>query len=276
MYLINLFIVYNTHNPVIFHLSGIEIFFLVIFAMMYFIGIIPARYDSTRFPGKPLAMIDGMTMIQRVYMQSEKALLLNDIYVATDDERIYKHVTGFGGKCLMTSPNHKTGTERCHEAFHLIEPAYPENETVIINIQGDEPYIQPRQIIEVADCFSDINTGIATLKKQISDSDDINNPNIVKVVTDNKGYAMYFSRSPIPYIRDHSTNTYHYFKHVGIYAYRAGVLDQVVAFQPEPCENAESLEQLRWLENGLTIKVAVTEFDNISVDTPEDLFKFVS
>jgi 3-deoxy-manno-octulosonate cytidylyltransferase (CMP-KDO synthetase) len=244
--------------------------------MMYYIGIIPARYASTRFPGKPLAMINGMTMIQRVYRQSEKALLLNDIYVATDDERIYKHVTGFGGKCLMTSSGHKTGTERCHEAYHLIEPAYPESETIIINIQGDEPYIEARQINEVTDCFSDFKTGIATLKKQISDLADINNPNIVKVVTDNEGYAMYFSRSPIPYIRDHSNNPSPCFKHIGIYAYRAGVLDQIVAFHPEPCENAEFLEQLRWLENGLSIKVAVTEFDNISVDTPEDLFKFVS
>jgi len=242
---------------------------------MNYIGIIPARYASTRFPGKPLAMIGGMTMIQRVYNQSGKALMLSDVYVATDDKRIFDHVIGFGGKSLMTSADHKTGTERCHEAYHLIESEYPIEETIIVNIQGDEPFIRPEQIDRLTDCFSDPETGIATLKTEITDPADIADPNIVKVVTDNKGFAIYFSRSPIPYLRNTSANAPHYYKHIGIYAFRAEILDKIAALVPEPCEVAESLEQLRWLENRMAIKVAVTEFCNISVDAPEDLYKFV-
>ena len=242
---------------------------------MLFIGIIPARYASTRFPGKPLAIIQGKSMIRRVYEQALQASCLAAVYIATDDQQIYEHVREFGGNCVMTSGNHQSGTERCDEAYERIKIDFPDTETVIINIQGDEPFISPEQIKLVADGFSEPGIGITTLKNEITDRADINNPNIVKVVTDRKDNALYFSRSPIPCIRNTSSSDIKYYRHIGIYAYRSVILKQIVNLASTKLETAESLEQLRWLENCIKIKVIETHSKSISVDTPEDLNKFV-
>lgn len=239
-----------------------------------FVGIIPARYASTRFPGKPLANIAGKPMIQRVYEQASK--VLNEVYVATDDQRIFNAVESFGGKVMMTSSHHKSGTDRCNEVCDKLNGAFD----VIINIQGDEPFIQPEQIKELQNCFLDENTEIATLTKLISEKDGydfLSNPNHVKVVIDKKNYALYFSRSVIPYFRGKETGEWaknqKYYKHIGIYAYKTDVLRQITTLPQSPLEVAESLEQLRWLENGYRIKVGFTDIESIGVDTPEDLEK---
>ena len=243
---------------------------------MHFIGIIPARYSSTRFPGKPLVDIGGKSMIQRVYEQASQAI--ERVYVATDDSRIFNHVEAFGGKVVMTSPNHKSGTDRCDEAIKKIQL----NEEriifdVIINIQGDEPFIQPGQLRLLKSCFEDTDVDIATLAKEITDNSDIFNPNVVKVIIDRDFKAIYFSRSPIPYVRNVDTvnwNTAHkFFKHLGIYAYRTKVLKQITMIKPSSLEIAESLEQNRWLENGFKIFVESTKLETIAIDTPEDLEK---
>jgi 3-deoxy-manno-octulosonate cytidylyltransferase (CMP-KDO synthetase) len=238
------------------------------------IGIIPARYNSSRFPGKPLAMINGKTMIRRVYEQASQSRKLHKVVVATDDERIRNEVERFGGNVIITASHHKSGTERCDEALEKLNEEFD----VIINIQGDEPFIDPQQIDDLVDIFFNENVDIATLAVQINDLDTLNNPNTVKVVTANNGKALYFSRLPIPFIRAGKTGTaikhHAYFKHLGIYGYRSNVLQQIVQLPESPLENAESLEQLRWLENGFSIFVKETNKENIAVDTPEDLKNF--
>jgi 3-deoxy-manno-octulosonate cytidylyltransferase (CMP-KDO synthetase) len=237
---------------------------------MKILGIIPARHASTRFPGKPLVYIAGKTMIQRVYEQSKKCALLTDVVVATDDDRIYDHVIGFGGKAVMTLSIHQSGTDRCAE----VAQDHPEF-NIIINIQGDEPYINPAQIGKVILCFDASGTQIATLVKKVNSNEELLNPNSPKVVLNKNAEAIYFSRSPLPYIRGQQQENwlqhFTYFKHIGIYGYRADVLQQITKLPVSSLEKAESLEQLRWIENGYRIKVAETELETYAIDTPEDL-----
>jgi 3-deoxy-manno-octulosonate cytidylyltransferase (CMP-KDO synthetase) len=241
--------------------------------MIKFLGIIPARYASTRFPGKPLALVNGVPMIQRVYQQA--LLAFQTVYVATDDERIMSAVKGFGGKVVMTSPTHPSGTDRICEALQTIEREENTRYNVVFNVQGDEPYIQAEALNQLKLCFENPSTHIATLAKPIHSVDDILNPNHVKLVKDNTGKALYFSRSPIPYLRnvpqDQWTEKYPYLKHLGIYAYRVDVLKEITKLSPSSLELAESLEQNRWIENGYNIRVEITEYESISIDTPEDL-----
>ena len=245
---------------------------------MRFVGIIPARYASTRFPGKPLADLGGKPMIQRVYEQAKKAL--NDVVVATDDERIYDCVKSFGGEVVMTRADHKCGTDRCLEAF---EKLAIQGEAVVINIQGDEPFIQPEQIEAIKSCFDDPTTQIATLVKPFTEADGLpalENPNTPKVVMSPDGTALLFSRSVIPYLRGIDKSQWlaqhlHY-KHIGMYAYRAQVLKQITQLAQTPMEKAESLEQLRWLENGYKIKVAICHTASIGIDTPADLERAIA
>lgn len=239
--------------------------------MTKFICIIPARFSSTRFPGKPLAILGGKPVIQRVYEQVKK--VIEDVYVATDDQRIYDAVEKFGGKVVMTSPNHRSGTDRIEEALQHIGG----NWDVVLNVQGDEPFIQPSQIETLCTCFDEPQTEIATLGKPFSSMEAVENPNSPKIVVDNKGFALYFSRSIIPFVRgiDKSDWLTHYpfLKHLGIYAYRTEVLKQVTQLPQSSLELAESLEQLRWLQNGFRIKVGTTNIETIGIDTPEDLRK---
>ena len=239
---------------------------------MKYLGIIPARYASTRFPAKPLAMLGGKTVIQRVYEQV--AGVLDDAYVATDDERIEAAVKEFGGKVVMTSVHHKSGTDRCFEAACKIGGNYD----VVVNIQGDEPFIQPSQLHSIQACFDDPATQIATLVKPFTADNDISlleNPNSPKVVLDKNRNALYFSRSVIPYLRNVEKadwlKRHTFYKHIGLYAYRLEVLKEITALPQSPLELAESLEQLRWLENGYLIKAGITEVETIGIDTPEDL-----
>lgn len=239
---------------------------------MKFLGIIPARYASTRFPGKPLAILGGKTVIQRVYEQV--AGILDDAYVATDDERIEATVKAFGGKVVMTSPLHKSGTDRCYEAFTKIEGHFD----VVVNIQGDEPFIQQSQLEAIKACFDDSSTQIATLVKPFSSDDSfeaLENVNSPKVVLNKNRNAMYFSRSVIPYQRNAEKNEWlkehTYYKHIGLYAYRTEVLKEITNLPQSPLELAESLEQLRWLENGYSIKAGITSVETIGIDTPQDL-----
>ena len=239
---------------------------------MKFIGIIPARYASTRFPGKPLAMLGGKPIIQHVYEQVKKCI--DEVWVATDDQRIMDAVEAFGGKAVMTSDAHKSGTDRINEAARLIDT----DADVIINIQGDEPFIATEQIETVCRCFDEPSTQIATLAKPFDkDYQMISNANSPKVVTDLQGYALYFSRSIIPFVRGVEPNEWRlhhtYLKHIGIYAYRKNVLDEITRLPQSPLELAESLEQLRWLQNGYRIKVGLTDIETIGIDTPEDLHK---
>lgn len=244
---------------------------------MKFIGIIPARYASSRFPGKPLADIGGIPMIERVYTQIKD--VLDSVCVATDDERIAQAVTNFGGNVVMTSDLHRSGTDRCYEAYTKISGPFD----VIINVQGDEPFIHPEQIRTLKDCFSDPSTQIATLVKAFDPGDDFEtalfNPNSPKVVINKQQEAMYFSRSVIPYMRgkDHKEwlPNHTYYKHIGLYAYRADVLKEITQLPQSPLELAESLEQLRWLENGYKIKVGITDRETIGIDTPNDLEKAI-
>ena len=242
---------------------------------MKFIGIIPSRYGSTRFPGKPLADICGKTVVRRVYEQAAKAL--DTVVVATDDERIYDAVEAFGGKVVMTRPDHKCGTDRCLEAYQAITtPIWREQndtDTVVINIQGDEPFIQPEQIETLMACFDRPDTEIATLVRPFTDSDsraDIENVNTPKVDWDRvSGEAKMFSRKVI------AASDGKYYRHIGIYAFRADVLAQITQLGQSPLEIAERLEQLRWLENGYKIRIGVTEIPTIGIDTPEDLKKAI-
>lgn len=236
------------------------------------IGVIPARYASTRFPGKPLAIINGKTMIQRVYEQASKATSLTQVIVATDDQRIFDAVAAFGGKVVMTSEAHQSGTDRCAEVLEKLE----EKPDAIINIQGDEPFIYPEQINQVAACFDDSETEIATLAMKVKNLEELQNSNVVKVVKDKNGFALYFSRSAIPYKRNTAFAENVFYKHVGIYGYRAEALAKISQLEPSNLEMMEGLEQLRWLENGYRIKVAETEFESFAVDTPEDLEKLLA
>ena len=236
---------------------------------MKFIAIIPARYASTRFPGKPLAMLGGKTVIQRVYEQAVS--VLDEAYVATDDERIFQTVTGFGGQAVMTRTDHKSGTDRIEEAVEKLGT----DADVIINIQGDEPFIQASQIETLMHLFDDPETQIGTLGKPFETMEAVQNPNSPKIVCDHRGFALYFSRSVIPYVRNKEQQEwllhFPYLKHLGLYAYRCEVLHEVTQLPQSPLELAESLEQLRWLENGYRIRVGKTDVETVGIDTPEDL-----
>lgn len=230
-------------------------------------GIIPARYASTRFPGKPLAVLQGKPMVQWVYERVQSSEVC-DLAVATDDDRIADCVCGFGGKVAMTSPDHASGTDRCGEAARSMHPS---DNDVIINIQGDEPLISPREIHLLASAFEDRSVQIATLVNPFQEEGLLHNPNVVKVVKAKNGNVLYFSRLPIPYLRENATPPKNYFRHIGIYAYRYGALKEIVKLPTSELENSEKLEQLRWLENGYTIRALECDYQGIGVDTPEDL-----
>ena len=236
---------------------------------MTFTAIIPARYASTRFPGKPLAVLGGKTVIQRVYEQVKS--VLDEVYVATDDDRIFQCVEAFGGRAVMTRTDHKSGTDRIQEAVEKTGTSAD----VIINVQGDEPFIQPSQVETLMHLFDDPDTQIGTLGKPFESLEAVENPNSPKIVTDNRGFALYFSRSVIPYIRGVEPadwfGQYPFLKHLGIYAYRREVLAEVTRLPQSSLEKAESLEQLRWLQNGYRIRVGLTDVETVGIDTPEDL-----
>ncbi|MCD6366732.1 MAG: 3-deoxy-manno-octulosonate cytidylyltransferase [Bacteroidales bacterium] len=236
-----------------------------------FIGIIPARYASSRFPGKPLAMIGNKPMIQRVYEQAKK--VIETVFVATDDNRIYDTVKNFGGNVVITSADHPNGTSRCFEAIQHIN----EDANIVINIQGDEPFINPEQLNELKTLFKNPAVTIGTQIKKITKVEDLFNPNIPKVVVNEQRQAIYFSRSPIPFLRNvpekewlvHHT----FYKHIGLYAYRKEILSKLVNLSLSPNEKAESLEQLRWIDHGFEIQTHITDFESIGIDIPEDIAK---
>ena len=237
-------------------------------------AIIPARYASTRFPGKPLALLGGKEIVQRVYERAQE--VFDEVWVATDDERIVEAVKRFGGKVVMTSPTHSSGTDRCREAVQQTAL----NPDVVVNIQGDEPFVHPEQLRALCRCFDDESTQIATLVKPFTPDMGLaalKNPNSPKVVLGQQQQALYFSRSVIPYLRGISEeewlSRHVFYKHIGLYAYRAAALEQITALPQSPLEQAESLEQLRWLEAGMKIRVGITEHETIGIDTPDDLRK---
>lgn len=236
---------------------------------MKFSAIIPARYASTRFPGKPLAVLGGKTVIQRVYEQASS--VLEEVYVATDDERIFSAVETFGGRAVMTRSDHKSGTDRIEEAAKETGTSAD----VIINIQGDEPFIQKSQLETLKQLFEDADTQIGTIGKPFDSIEAALNPNSPKIVCDRRGFALYFSRSIIPFVRGKEQaewlQHYPFLKHLGLYAYRREVLHAVTRLPQSPLEQAESLEQLRWLENGYRIRVGLTDVETVGIDTPEDL-----
>lgn len=238
--------------------------------MQKIIGIIPARYGSSRFPGKPLIDIGGKTMIERVYLQAKHARNLSEVIVATDDQRIYDAVKSFAGNVVMTDSAHHSGTDRCAEVLSKVQGF-----DIAINIQGDEPFIDPLQIDLLCDCFVNEQTDIATLIRPIQEEETLFDPNKVKVVVDKNGKALYFSRSPIPFLKDHPKDKWlennKYFSHIGIYGYRKSSLEQITQIPPSVLENAEGLEQLRWLESGFNIQTAESIHTNDAIDTPEDL-----
>lgn len=240
---------------------------------MKIIAIIPARYASSRFLGKPLVEIKGKTMIQRVYEQAKLCKSFSEVMVATDDERIFNHVKEFGGKVVMTSSHHPSGTDRCAEVLEKLDEQYD----AVVNVQGDEPFIQPEQLEQLIDCFKNPKTQIATLVKKIDTTDDLLNINLPKVIFNKEMKALYFSRLPIPGQKSVDTeqwvNNHQYYRHIGLYGYRAQTLKEITKLAPSNLENIESLEQLRWLEAGYTITVSITEFDSIGIDTPNDLNK---
>lgn len=239
---------------------------------MNILGVIPARYASTRFPGKPLVIIDGKTMIQRVYEQACKANSLTKVIIATDDGRIATEVKAFGGEYIFTNPSHQSGTDRCAEVIsHLLEF------DAVINIQGDEPFIDPKQIDLLASCFEDKTVELATLIKEIHTEEELFNNNIPKVVLNTIGEAIYFSRHTIPYIRNAEKedwlNKHQFYKHIGIYGYKTDTLLEITKLPVSELEIAESLEQLRWIENGYKIQTKITDIETLAIDTPEDLEK---
>jgi 3-deoxy-manno-octulosonate cytidylyltransferase (CMP-KDO synthetase) len=240
---------------------------------MHFIAIIPARYGSTRFPGKPLADINGKAMIQRVFEQASKSF--DTVFVATDDKRIARKVDDFGGRYIMTSRRHKSGTDRCAEAIEIIRDLEKKDFDVIVNVQGDEPFVQPEQFAQIKKPFRFKRTQIATLAKPIINQDDIFNPNKPKLILNKKREAIYFSRSPIPFIRGKHQkkwiSQHQFYKHIGLYAYRYKVLKEIAALERTPLEIVESLEQLRWIENSYKIRVEMTEHEAVSIDTKKDL-----
>lgn len=235
------------------------------------IAIIPARYGSTRFEGKPLALLGGKTVIEHVINQVKT--IIDNVWVATDDERIYNKVVSIGANAIMTSSSHQSGTDRIAEAVDKIGSNYD----IVVNIQGDEPFIHQSQIESVLKCFKSQETQIATLGKPFNDLEAALNPNSPKIIVDNKDYAMYFTRALVPYIRNKKQtewlDSYPYLKHIGLYAYRADVLKEITQLSPSSLEIAESLEQLRWLQNGYKIKIGYTNIETIGIDTPEDLVK---
>jgi 3-deoxy-manno-octulosonate cytidylyltransferase (CMP-KDO synthetase) len=243
--------------------------------ILQFAGIIPARYASSRFPGKPLVLIGNKPMIQRVYEQASKALGM--VYVATDDNRIFEAVVAFGGKAIMTSPDHMSGTDRCSEAVTNIMDETGRNIDVVINIQGDEPFIKPEQIRLLIQCFDDETVELATLVRETAPGEDIFNPNQPKVIINSKRDAIYFSRAAIPFIRDTEISIWSknhiFYKHLGLYAYRTETLKKITRLARSPLEIAESLEQNRWIENGFSVRTAVTSWESIGIDTPDDLEK---
>ncbi|MBE6206375.1 MAG: 3-deoxy-manno-octulosonate cytidylyltransferase [Rikenellaceae bacterium] len=239
---------------------------------MHFVAIIPARYASTRFPGKPLALLGGKPVIQRVYEQV--SAVVEDAVVATDDERIFAAVEAFGGRVVMTSTEHRSGTDRCYEAYQKLGKTYD----VVINVQGDEPFIAHSQLRAIMSCFDDEQTEIATLVKPFTEEDGIEaleNPNSPKVVVDAASKAIYFSRSVIPYLRgverEEWLKHHTFYKHIGMYAFRSEVLRAITALHQSSLERAESLEQLRWIENGYKIGVGISDVETVGIDTPEDL-----
>lgn len=240
------------------------------------IGIIPARYASSRFPGKPLVIIEGITMVERVYRQASKAKSLQKVMVATDDDNIYNTVKGFGGNVVMTSPDHVSGTDRCAEALGKESESWE----VVINIQGDEPFIDPEQIDLLVSTFSNTTVEIATLVKKIAVIAELSNTNTPKVILDNHSNAIYFSRQPIPFIKGLPFEKWLekavFFKHIGIYGYRSKTLAQLVKLPTGKLEQAESLEQLRWIEHGYAIRAALTNIETFAIDTPEDLKKILA
>lgn len=246
---------------------------------MNFLALIPARYASSRFPGKPLADIHGKPMIRRVYERCV-GVFGNDCYVATDDPRIEEAVKAFGGQVVMTSAEHRSGTDRCAEALDTIERQTGRKFDVVVNIQGDEPFIATEQLEQIRGCFADAATQIATLVKPFTADENIFNENSPKVVLSASGDALYFSRSVIPFLRGDAREEWQarhtYYKHIGLYAYRSEVLRAVTRLAPSPLEKAESLEQLRWLENGYRIRTAVTTLESHAIDTPEDLQAILS
>lgn len=237
---------------------------------MRILGIIPARYNSSRFPGKPLIDLKGKTMIQRVYEGAKKSTLLTDLIVATDDDRIAQKVDRFGGKVALTSTHHPTGTDRCAEVVRNLTEKYD----VVINIQGDEPLVDARQLDQLLTVFQNQNVQIATLASRKIGMDELLNPNRIKLVVNKNNQALYFSRSPIPNFaqaKDEPLNIYPYLRHIGLYAYRSDVLLQLSQLNPTPLEQIESLEQLRWLYNGLQIQVVETEIETPNIDVPADV-----
>jgi 3-deoxy-manno-octulosonate cytidylyltransferase (CMP-KDO synthetase) len=240
------------------------------------LGIIPARYASTRFPGKPLVDINGKSMIQHVYEQALKAKSLTKVIVATDDWRIFDAVTAFGGNVAMTDTAHRSGTDRCNEVLKKSDLSFD----AVINIQGDEPFIDPNQIDQLAKLIQENGVQIASLAKKITSSDELFNPNVVKIIFNTDQEAIYFSRHAIPYLRDIEQdewiNNFSFHKHLGIYAYRSDILKQITQLSVSTLEKAESLEQLRWLENGFKIKIGITTIENIAIDTPNDLQKLIN
>lgn len=239
--------------------------------MKTIVGIIPARFASSRFPGKPLIDIAGKSMIERVYAQAKKSGGLSEVIVATDHPAIEEKVRSFGGTVCLTSPDHPSGTDRCAEVLAKMEISCD----AVLNIQGDEPFIDPRQIDLVCSCFDDARTDLATLIKKIVSAEVLFNPNSPKVIVDQQQFAIYFSRHPIPYIRgfeqEQWLSRHTFYQHIGIYGYRPHILQQITRLPPSSLEKAESLEQLRWVENGFKIKTAITPFETIAIDTPEDL-----
>ena len=237
------------------------------------LGIIPARYASTRFPGKPLVDIGGKTMIQRTYEQAKKATSLDRVVVATDDERIVAEVERFGGEYVLTHSQHPSGTDRCAEVVNKLNFTGE----AVVNIQGDEPFIHPEQINSLCELFLDADAHIVTQVKPFIDAEALHSPNTAKVVRDVKGFAMYFTRSVVPFLRGKEVNDWlklhNFWQHIGLYGYRTDVLLQLTELPPSSLELAESLEQLRWLENGYKIKTGLTDFESIAIDTPEDLAK---
>ena len=243
---------------------------------MKILGIIPSRYASTRFPGKPLAIINGKSMVQRVYEQATKAKSLAKVIVATDDQRIFNHVKSWGGEVAMTSTNHPSGTDRCKEVLELQKDEFD----VVVNIQGDEPFIDPSQIENVTQSFVSREIQIASLAKKITSLEELFNPNSVKVIIAENKQALYFSRAAIPFLRGIEEKDYlthgEFYKHIGLYAYRANVLKEIATLSPSKLEKSESLEQLRWLEAAYKIRMEITELEGLSVDTPEDLLQFTN
>lgn len=238
--------------------------------LMRFIVLIPARYQSVRFPGKPLAMLGTKPVIQWVYENTARAI--DDVWVATDDQRIYDAVEAFGGKALFTGAEHKSGTDRCAEAARLLQGEVDFD--AVINVQGDEPFVQPEQLVSLMSCF-DETTKLATLVREINSAEELFNPNRPKVVLDRQGHALYFSRSPIPFVRGDAEQNWvqhhRFWAHVGMYAYKADALQEITQLEPGILEQTEALEQLRWLENGYRIKTAVTTHQSVGIDTPDDL-----